>query len=218
MVNNEWFLDIKDTSKIISKEETYILFNKYKQGDYNARNKLIESNIRLVLYRISTHFINVNYDKKDLVSIGIIGLINAVDTYDITKEIHFTTYAIKCIDNIIYKYLRTLKKENKVISIESNNIEIKKYIDIEQICINIITKEEEYKIIHNILNNLTEREKQIITLYFGFENKTHSQAEISKYLSLSQGYISKLLIKTLTKIKAELETNLNCSFKKDIVK
>ncbi len=209
---NEWFLNIRDINKLLSKEELYDLFDRYKSGDNDARNKIIECNINLVLYRVSSYFINVNYDKCDLVSVGIIGLINAVDSYDISRGIEFTTYAIKCIDNSIYKFLRGLRKNMNVVSVDDplfcNEIEfmINRLIDcdVEELCTDNITKIEEYRFVRGILGLLSKRDRDIVMLYFGFkDNKVYSQGEIARCLGLSQGYVSKLLVKNIKNIRNE---------------
>ena len=99
-------------------KEIYELIDKTNNGDLKAEEKLVLHNIRLVLYQVTHRFNLVKYDKKDLVSIGIIGLIKAVKSYDVTKKIQFSTYAIKCIDNEILMSLRKIKKDKNIDSLD----------------------------------------------------------------------------------------------------
>lgn len=209
---NEWFLNVKGINRLLSKEELYDLFDRYKGGDNDARNRIIECNVNLVLYRVSSYFINVNYDKSDLVSVGIIGLINAVDSYDVSRGTEFTTYAIRCIDNSIYKLLRDLRKNMNVVSVDDplfcNEIEfmINRLIDcdVEELCIDNITRIEEYKFIRGLLGSLSERDRELVMLYFGFkDNKVYSQGEIASCMGLSQGYVSKLLVRNINNLRNE---------------
>ena len=113
----ENYIDINALPKTLLKEENKRLIKLMLEGDFDARQKLIESNMRLVTYRVSTKFGIVNYDKEELVSIGNLGLIKAVDTFDSKREISLATYAIKCIDNEINMFLRKLKKVQADISL-----------------------------------------------------------------------------------------------------
>lgn len=115
----ELFIDTKQLPKKSSKEEVLILFKKMKQGDMAAKEKLINHNIRLVLACVYSNFMGFDYDKKELVSIGCIGLIKAVDTYDISKGNEFSSYAWKCITNEIRAFLNKLKPDANVVSIDS---------------------------------------------------------------------------------------------------
>ena len=94
----------------LSKEEEDECVKKAKLGDQEARNKLIEHNIRLVLYEINKKFMTVDYDKKELVSIGISGLFYAINNFSLEKNLEFSTYAIKCIDSKIYLFIKRLKR------------------------------------------------------------------------------------------------------------
>lgn len=104
MNTEELFLDANDLPKPLSKDELSELFDKIKLGDEEAKNKVIEHNIRLVLYEVTKKFRTVNYDKKDLISIGNVGLIKAVLTFDKSRNMEFATYAVKCIDNEILQF------------------------------------------------------------------------------------------------------------------
>ena len=110
-MNFEYMQLESEVTQPLSKSELMQLFKLSKEGSMEAREKIILHNIRLVTYEISRRFINFDYDKSDLFSIGILGLINAVDNYDFTKDYEFSTFAIRCIDNEILMFIRELQKE-----------------------------------------------------------------------------------------------------------
>ena len=200
--------------KKLPKEEVYDLLAKTSQGDIDARKKLIEHNIRLVIYQVNGRFNTVEYDKSELVSIGILGLVKAVDTFDLSKKNEFSTYAIRCIDNEILMFLRKIKKDKDVESFDKpisgsdrdNELKLedtlKSDIDIET----LYEDKEIYEQIRNIVYNLPEKEREIILLYFGFhDGKTYRQKEIADKLSLSRSYISRIITSTVNHIRRELE-------------
>lgn len=106
--------DVEKLPEKISKKELYELLAEVRNGNAEAREKAIVHNMRLVVYRVYLRFSNTNYDIDDLISVGNLGLLNAVDTYDIEKGIEFTTYAVRCIDNIILNFLQANKKYQEV--------------------------------------------------------------------------------------------------------
>ena len=106
MNTDELFVDSHELPWPLSKEETYKLIQEANEGSKEARDKLVTYNIRLVIYEVIHKFKNVDYDKKDLVSIGNIGLLKAINTYDLSKGFEFSTYAIKCINNEIVTFLK----------------------------------------------------------------------------------------------------------------
>ena len=99
-----------DLPNKLSKEEIHELLRKMHEGSLKARDELIVHNIKLVLHEVLVKFNGFDYDKKDLISSGNIGLIRAVDTYDMSKGVEFSTYAVRCIDNEILMHLRKIKK------------------------------------------------------------------------------------------------------------
>jgi len=202
---------------VLKENETFFLLEKIKQGDEVARKEFIAHNIRLVISRVLGRFKNVTYDKKDLISIGCIGLIKAVDTFDTNKSIKFLQYARVCIDNEILMFLRKLNKINMINSLDQNIIEdfdgntltLLDVIGDETINIQEDYVHDENKtIIRNLVLKLPEFEREIIMLYFGFyNNREFTQKEISEILNYSQSYISRVISKTII--------NLKDQFKKD---
>lgn len=213
MYNTELFINGSDLPKPLSDNDLNDLLYKVKQGDMEARNIIAVHNIRFVFHEVITTFKTVDYNKRDLVSLGIIGLLKAINTFDIDKNIKFATYAKRCIDNEILIFLRKIKKDEfvdsfeKTIKIDNDGI---KYTIIDTIYyekdfVEDIVSEETYKILNAIINKLPDREKEIIKLYFGFYNKCYNQEEISRKFSISQSYISRVIKKTVKNISHELE-------------
>lgn len=206
MLNNKY-------TEILSKEETYDLIKKYRNGDIFAYKKIIYSNIKLVLNRVNNRFENLKYEKEELISIGIIGLIKSVKTFDISKNYQFSTYATKCIDNEILMFIRKLNKRKFTESLEKvlyenevgEKIRLKDIITDETDYTLSILDKETYKDIRNTIETLKEKEKIVIKLYFGFDtNKTYNQEEIALMFNYSQSYVSKLIKRALSKLKTEL--------------
>lgn len=210
----ENYIDINTLPKSLLKEENKRLIELMLEGDFDARQKLIESNMRLVTYRVSTRFGTVNYDKEELVSIGNLGLIKAVDTFDSKREISLATYAIKCIDNEIYMFLRKLKKVQADISLSQPvNIASKdKERHIEDFLSDGLDIEEEYLNAETILRvrelvkKLPPALRETVNLYYGFnDGKRYTQEEIAKKANCFKSTIHKRLKKAEKLIKRELE-------------
>lgn len=201
----------------LSSEEMKQLWISKKNGDYTARDKLITYNMRLVAFEITRKFYTVDYDKEELFSVGNIGLIKAVDTYDETKKIEFSTYAIKCIDNEIFLFLRKQKRNYIVCSLEdavktSDNEETSLRIkDVIQDVDDYTESYESKEFVISLLNLLSERDQQIMMLYFGFYNdKTYTQREIADKLGLGHATVSKIIFKSIKKFQQlikEFDTN-----------
>ena len=212
MDNYNLFMDGIYLPHPLTKDETYQLFLEYQNGSSSAREKLIIHNIRLVLYETIHTFKSVCYDKKELVAVGIIGLINAVDTYDVTRKVLFATYASRCICNAILAFLRNAKKDKFVYSFDTflffdKNGEGIKLQDRMSDDVNIILDYEtkvDYEIIREVISDLPIRDREIIKIFFGFYGPEYTQEEIAQKYHLSQSYISRLIAKNLDKIKKEL--------------
>jgi len=216
MNTEELFIESQKLPKPLPKHEVYELLEKIKQGDEKAKEKLVMHNIRLVLYQVTGRFKSVQYDKKDLVSIGNIGLMKAIVNFDTSKKVEFATFATKCIDNEILLFLRKLKNDQDVDSIEkvinSDNEGNELKID-STICdeINIIDEYIDYEtnqIIRQVVKDLPPRDREIIMLHFGFYNgKIHTQIEIAKMMSISQSYVSRLITKIVKRLREKLQEN-----------
>ncbi len=187
--------------------------------DAQARNALIEHNLRLVVY-IAKKFENTNINVEDLISIGTIGLIKAIKTFNLDKNIKLATYASRCIENEILMYLRKSGKERLEVSIDEplnidwdgNELLLSDVLGTEE---DIITKniedEVEWELLKKALSHLSPREKQIIELRYGIfsssgEEKT--QKEVAEILGISQSYISRLEKKIIKRLKKEIQAEI----------
>ena len=198
----------------LSSQEVDELLEKIKQGDECAKEKLAKHNIRLVLFEVLGRFKTVECDKKDLVSIGNVGLMKAITTFDISKKTKFSVYAVKCIDNEILMFLRKLKKERNVDSLDEtigydkngNELKIKDIISDKTDIVKDYTNNETYQAIRQLVNDLPNRDKKIIMLHFGFySDKTYTKTEIANMLSLSRPYVSSLVKKIVKKLGKQLQ-------------
>ncbi len=192
-------------------------FKKYESGDMSARDAIIYHNIIVVISRVVKVFYSFPFDKKDLVSIGIQGLIKAVDTFDSSKNTKFTTYAITCIDNEIGMFIRKEQKRITDVGMDEiaykdekngDDIEFDKML-VDDSAIDLqadYLKKEEYKIIRALISGLPERERKIIMLRYGFiNNRCYGQAEIASMLNMSQSYVSRLIVKIVKQFKEKID-------------
>ena len=191
-------------------EEHYIAL--LKKGNKDARNKLIEHNLRLVAH-IVKKYDNFKEDQDDLISIGTIGLIKGIDSFNENKGVRITTYAARCIENEILMYFRSNKKNMNNISL---NDQIGYDKDGNEITFIDVLKEEEHDNLEdiNLRNNiellkeyikvLNPREKEIITLRYGLgNNDEYTQKEIAKRLKISRSYVSRIEKRALVKMLKE---------------
>ena len=207
MSNFTGYLEEYKLPNKLSKEELNKLFNDFHSGSNEAKEKLIMHNLRLVTYRVYGRFRDIEYNKSDLTSIGEIGLIKAINTYDINKGVDFASYATKCIDNEIMTFMK--KKQNNVFvdSLDREILYDDKDIKLGDTIASDVDIEEEYInnekkiIVREILESLSEKEREIIKLYFGFYGKIYKQIEIAKMLNVSQTFISRLISRTIKKIR-----------------
>ena len=183
---------------------------KSMDGDIDARNKLIEHNLRLVVF-LAKKYDTSGYDLEDLVSIGTIGLIKGVNTYKIDKNIKLATYASRCIDNEILMFLRKNKRSKVEISLdgivnldgEGNELHLEDILGTDD---DIVPKEYENKLDKKILveelENLDKRDRDIIIMRYGLLNsKEYTQKEVADILNISQSYISRIEKKIIKKLR-----------------
>ncbi len=202
----------------LKKEEEDKLIKEMQNGKKEARDKLIEHNLRLVAH-IVKKYENKTNDIDDLISIGTIGLIKGIDSFSNKQGTKITTYAARCIENEILMHYRNEKKNNKNISINENigydkdGNEIT-FIDILKTpnpdYINDISIKDNIKELYKYLNLLTEREKEIIIKRYGlFNQREKTQMEISKEYNISRSYVSRIEKRALTKMLREFIKNNN---------
>ena len=181
-------------------------------GDSEARNKLVEHNLRLVVY-IAKRFDNTGMDMEELVSVGTMGLIKAVRSYNGDKKIKLATYASRCIENEILMYLRKMVKTRNEVSLdeplnvdwEGNKLLLSDVLGTDG---GEVYKEMEADVEKNILreifSKLDERDRAIICMRYGLYGvKERTQKEIADMMNISQSYISRLEKKIIDKLKAE---------------
>lgn len=194
-------------------EESYYL-QKAKAGDLSARNILVEYNLRLVAHIVKKYQTG-NRSTEDLISIGTIGLIKAINTYDTDKGSKLVTYASRCIENELLMRLRQERKEVREISLyepigtdrEGNEISLMDIIriDEEDVLLNVITSESLRNIDDLFTEVLDDREQQVIALRYGlYDNQKLTQKEISNLLHISRSYVSRIEKKALLKLRSAL--------------
>src|SRR6476660_1614034 len=196
----------------LTKEEEEVLLNKLPKGDQAARSLLIERNLRLVVY-IARKFENTGINIEDLISIGTIGLIKAVNTFNPEKKIKLATYASRCIENEILMHLRRNNKNRSEVSFDEplnidwdgNELLLSDVLGTED---DIITKDLEAsvdkKLLTKALMQLSDREKQFMELRFGLTNgEEKTQKDVADMLGISQSYISRLEKRIIKRLRKE---------------
>ena len=194
----------------LSKEDELKYLVRAKAGDEEARNILIEHNLRLVVF-LAKKYENTTYDIEDLVSIGSIGLIKGINTYKIDKNIKLATYASRCISNEILMFLRKNKRKRAEVSLEDalnydaegNELHLEDILGTDE---NLVPNEYEKQVDKEVLakeiEGLPDRDKEIMTLRYGLNNtKEYTQKEVAVMLGISQSYISRIEKKVIRKLK-----------------
>ncbi|MDE6953100.1 MAG: RNA polymerase sporulation sigma factor SigK [Erysipelotrichales bacterium] len=203
------FIKTQAFKKQLSLEEENQLIEKYHNGDKDARNKLIEHNLRLVAH-ISKKYENNKDLQEDLISIGTIGLIKAVDSYKPQKSTKLGTYAARCIENEILMHLRTNKKTaldvslNEVLGVDKDGGEMT-LLDIlpndEKEIIDQVETSDQIKKLYEYFKILNSREQEILIYRYGLNNqKEKTQKEIADELNISRSYVSRLEKRALIKL------------------
>ncbi len=201
----------------LPKDEEQRLFRLCRQGDTDARNRLIEHNLRLVAHIVKKYY-TTHKEQEDLISIGTIGLIKAIDSFDIMNGARFATYAGKCLQNEILMYFRSQKKHSNETSI-NDAVDIDKdgnpltYMDIissDDDIVEILDIKIKSALVYKaIQKSLNERERSIIMLRYGLcgSGRTFAQREVAALLEISRSYVSRLEKGALEKIKKYMKEN-----------
>lgn len=197
----------------LNEKEEHELLLRWEQGDADARNILIERNLRLVAHIVKKFDIN-GEDSDDLISIGTIGLIKGINTFKRNHNTRLATYAARCIENEILMYLRSIKKNRNDVLLsdpigsdkEGNEITL---LDILDTGAEIVTETVENRLeeekLYEKLAHLTKRERKVIELRYGLRDGAHkTQREISKMLGISRSYVSRIEKKALRKLYKEI--------------
>jgi len=213
---------LKSFEKPLTPEEEVNYLTKFKEeNDESAKEILIERNMRLVAH-IAKKYNNSSEDQDDLISIGTIGLIKAIETYNVDKGTKLATYASKCIENEILMNIRTNKKNKGQVSLqdpigmdkEGNEISLIDVLgtDIDYILDQVELKVQISKLYEQLDKILTKREKEIILLRYGLTTYGYkTQREIAQQLNISRSYVSRIEKRALKRLKKELnpEKSLN---------
>ena len=197
----------------ISQEKYYL--QKYQEGDSQAKNILIEHNLRLVVY-IAKKFDNTSVGVEDLISIGTIGLIKAINTFKTDKNIKLATYASRCIENEILMYLRRNNKTKLEVSIDEplnvdwdgNELLLSDILGTEEDAVyKDLENDAEKKVLIKAISRLSGREQMIIRMRFGLgtaDGEEKTQKEVADMLGISQSYISRLEKKIMQRLRREM--------------
>lgn len=187
-----------------------------EENDLKAKAELIEHNLRLVMY-IAKRFESKKLDIQDLVSVGSIGLIKAVDSYKLDKNIKLATYASRCIENEILMYLRKANKSINDLSLDDslsneedgNNLTLGEVIPDEKVAYSEIELNDEKSCLMKLIKRLSEREQTIMYMRYGLNGyEEQTQKEVADSMNISQSYISRLEKKILHKLKVEMSKNV----------
>lgn len=209
--NNLFFVGSADKlPEPLSKEEESLYIEKSLEGDELAKSKLIEHNLRLVVF-LAKKYENTGVDLEDLVSIGTIGLIKGVSTYKPDKNIKLATYASRCIDNEILMFLRKNKRRRGEVSFEDslsydaegNELRLEDILGTDG---DIVTKglehETERLLLYNEIKKLNERDQKIMILRYGLYNSPEmTQKDVADILGISQSYISRIEKKVIRRLQ-----------------
>lgn len=197
-------------------EECSLVLSFQNNADLTAKAKLIEHNLRLVMY-IAKKFENNRLDMQDLVSVGSIGLIKAVDSYKLDKNIKLATYASRCIENEILMFLRKANKSINDLSLddglvndeEGNSLSLGEMIPDDKLLSEEMELNDQKKYIINAIKLLNDREQKIMCMRYGLNGYDElTQKEVADSMHISQSYISRLEKKILNKLKKDMLKNM----------
>ena len=201
----------------LTKQEETECLTRLQDGDMAVKPRLIERNLRLVVY-VAKRFDNTGVNMEDLISIGTIGLIKAVDTFDTEKKIKLATYASRCIENEILMYLRKLSSRKTEVSLDEplntdydgNELLLSEVLGTdENIVMQPLEEETDRQVLRRAVERLPQREKSIITMRYGLNGtKEQTQKEVADRMGISQSYISRLEKRILARLRRELVTEI----------
>ena len=206
---------MKTFPKPLSHGEEKLYLKRCKEGDQTARNMLIEHNMRLVAHVVKKYQCQ-DYDTEDLLSAGTIGLIKALNTFDVDKGSRLATYAARCVENEILMLLRAGKKRAKEVSLfepigtdkDGETVSLVDVIEMENPkTIDQLILDQDIKELYQAFDQkLTENEKQVISMRYGlFKGKEHTQREVAGVLGISRSYVSRIEKKAIGKLREEFE-------------
>lgn len=201
-------------------EEEHNALEALEEGDENAKKNLVEHNLRLVVY-IAKRFENTATAMEDLISIGTIGLIKAIGTYRLDKNIKLATYASRCIENEILMHIRKISNQKAEISLDEpinmdgdgNELLLADILGTdEDIIFRPLEEDVDTNILRQAVRGLPEREREIILMRYGMEGRQEkTQKEVAVQMGISQSYISRLEKKILQRLRKEYLRQTNCA-------
>lgn len=191
-----------------------------EQGDENAKQQLVEHNLRLVVY-IARRFENTGINLEDLISIGTIGLIKAIGTYRLDKKIKLATYASRCIENEILMYIRKTSNQKAEVSLDEpinmdcdgNELLLSDILGTEEdMILRPLEDDVDLCVLRQALRELPEREREIVLMRFGLEGRKElTQKEVAQKMGISQSYISRLEKRIMQRLKKEFLRQTSCA-------
>ena len=201
----------------LSQKEERLYLERAATGDLDARNTLIERNLRLVAHIMKKYYA-AESDQEDLISIGTIGLIKAVSSYRLEKNIKFATYASRCIENEILMYFRSRRKSGSDVSLselidtgaDGAALELMDVVAGEEDLLEELSARENARRLRSAVERvLTEQEKQVVCLRYGLQGQSpQKQWEVAQVLGISRSYVSRIEKRALERLRAELEEKL----------
>lgn len=204
----------------LQREEEAVMLERFERGDETAKQVLIERNLRLVVF-IARRFENTGVNLEDLISIGTIGLIKAINTYRCDKNIKLATYASRCIENEILMHIRKISNQKTEVSLdEPINLD---YDGNELLLSDILGTDEDMimrpledavdlQLLRQAVRELPDREREIIVMRFGLEGRKElTQKEVALQMGISQSYISRLEKRIMLHLRKELLRQTNCA-------
>ena len=201
-------------------EEEQAALDALRRGEEGARQHLVEHNLRLVVY-ISRRFENTGTGLEDLISIGTIGLIKAIGTFDPDKKIKLATYASRCIENEILMHIRKISNQRTEVSLDEpinmdcdgNELLLSDVLGTEEdMILRPLEDDVDLTVLRSALSQLPGREKEIVVMRYGLEGRKElTQKEVAERMGISQSYISRLEKKIMQRLKKEFIRQTSCA-------
>ena len=226
LLANSLFLTLRLTGdpgsfpKPLSAKEEQMYLERSLAGDLEARNILVEHNLRLVVY-IARRFENVSTSLEDLISIGTIGLIKAIGTYRLDKNIRLATYASRCIENEILMHIRKTANQKTEVSLDEpinmdgdgNELLLSDILGTEEdMILRPLEDDVDICVLRQALRELPDREREIVCMRYGLEGRKElTQKEVAQKMGISQSYISRLEKRILQRLKKEFIRQTSCA-------
>lgn len=200
--------------KPLSQAEERHYLDQARKGDQQARNVLIERNLRLVAHIMKKYYTQSS-EQEDLISVGTIGLIKAIESYDPNKGARLATYAARCVENEILMYFRSQRKSAGDVSLsdeletdqDGTSLSVQDVMTSDEDLFEAFSRKEDYARLYNaIQRELSDREKTVIVLRYGLgKNKAHKQQDVAKVLGISRSYVSRIEKHALLKLREALK-------------